>query len=213
MSARRHVQPGRFAAAAIAFSFAALSFACSRRESAREQNVVFSESAAADAGPIVDSALLASLSEARALHHEANVYEASNDPARATEALERLVHVQRPHPGTTVPEVEEVLADTYARLAELRLRAGNFDGAARDIQEGLDHAREPTYFRGHLFEVAGIIEEARAATLADAGQSADAHRAREQALSRLREAVDIQNKVISATPPSASQPPAAAPPR
>ncbi len=153
--------------------------------------------AQADAGPAVDPALLAFLSEARALHHQANVYEASNEPSQALESLDKLVHVQRPHPGVKVPEVEEVLADTYARLAELRLRAGSFDGAARDVQEGLTHAGDPTYFRGHLFEVAGLVEEARAASLTDAGHSADADRARERALALLQEAVDIQNKVIA----------------
>ncbi|WP_394820856.1 hypothetical protein [Pendulispora albinea] len=149
----------------------------------------------------VDPQLLAYLSQARALHHEANVHEASNDPARAIAALEQLTKAARPRPGAVVPEIDEVLADTYARLAELRMRAGNFDGAARDVEQGLAHAKEPTYFRGHLFEVAGIVEEARAVSLADAGRPADVTRARERALTHLREAVEIQNRVIQGDVP------------
>ncbi|WP_394849070.1 hypothetical protein LZC95_16665 [Pendulispora brunnea] len=166
----------------LALVLLVLAAACSKKE---------------DAGPVVDPPLLAFLSQARALHHEANVHEAAGEPARAIEALERLVSGPKPHPERTVPEVEEVLSDTYARLGELRLQSGNMDAAAAAIREGLAHAKEPTYFRGHLFEVSGIIEEARAASLADAGRADDAKRARERALDLLHEAVEIQNKVIT----------------
>jgi len=130
------------------------------------------------------------------------LYGRPNNPNReslehALASLEKLTRAPRPHPGAKVPEIEEVLADTYARLAELRLRGGGFDAAAHDVQEGLAHASDATYFRGHLFEVAGLVEEARAGSLADAGHASDADRARERALALLQEAVDIQNKVIA----------------
>jgi len=150
---------------------------------------------------VVDPPLLAFLSQARALHHEANVHEAAGDPGHAIDSLERLVSGPKPHPERTVPEVEEVLSDTYARLGELRLQSGNLDAAAGAVREGLIHAQEPTYFRGHLFEVSGIIEEARAASFADAGRPEDAKLARERALTLLHEAVEIQNRVISGKAP------------
>jgi hypothetical protein len=150
-----------------------------------------------DAGPAVDVDVMAFLSEARALHHDANVREQMDDVNGAIAALDRLTHARRPHEGTLVPEVEEVLADTHARIAELRLRSGDLDGASKDIKAGMTHAPEPTYFRGHLLEVDGIIEEARAASLADAGKKDDAQKARSRALELLHEAVLVQEKVIA----------------
>lgn len=151
-------------------------------------------------GVPVDVEIMAFLSEARALHHAANMKEEASDLAGATAAMERLVAAPRPHPerkgAASPPEVEEVLADAYARLAELRLKKGEVDLAAAAVKGGLEHVAEPTYFRGHLLEVQGLIEETRAAQLADAGQPAEAARAREQAIVLLEEVVKIQEQVI-----------------
>ena len=113
-------------------------------------------------GTPVDTTIMAFLSAARALHHEADLREKSGDAPGAIAALERLVAM--PAPAAT--EVDEVLADTRARLAELRLGRGDLDGADRDVRDGLLRASGPTYFRGHLLEVQGLIEEARATGLA-----------------------------------------------
>jgi len=152
--------------------------------------------AAVDSGTPIDLEVMAFLSEARALHHDANVREASHDDKGAISSLEKLTHVARPHPDKTIPEVEEVLADTYARTAEIRLRDGDIDAAAKDVREGTTHAPSDSYFRGHLLEVGGIIEEARAASLADAGKTTAAEAARKQALTLLQQAVEIQDQVI-----------------
>jgi hypothetical protein len=149
-----------------------------------------------DNGPVVDMELMAFLSEARALHHQANLKEESNDLPGAAAAMQRLVDARRPHAGKPTPEVEEVLADAYARLAELHLRQNALGPAADAVRTGLAHAPEPTYFRGHLIEVEGLIEEARAASLADAGKPDEAARAREKAIQLLEEVVRIQDQVI-----------------
>ncbi len=154
------------------------------------------ESAQKDDSAVVDSELLAFLSLARAHHHEANLLEQSGDVAGAIAALKKIVDAPKPHPGQKLPEIEEVLADTYARMAELELGAKDTASAQRDVQAGLTHVSEPTYFRGHLLEVYGIVEEARTAELADAGNSAEADKARAHALVLLREAVDVQESVI-----------------
>jgi len=149
-----------------------------------------------DDGTPVDTEIMAFLSEARALHHEANMKEESGDVAGAVSAMERLVAARRPHPERKGPEVEEVLADAYARLAELRLKKGELDPAAAAVKSGLEHVAEATYFRGHLVEVQGLVEEARAAQLADAGNATEAARAREHAIQLLEEVVKIQEQVI-----------------
>jgi tetratricopeptide (TPR) repeat protein len=122
----------------------------------------------------VDTELMAFLSEARALHHEANLKEDSGDVAGAIGAMERLTQAQRPHPSRPAPEVDEVLGDAYARLAELRLKKGDLDQAAESVARGLEHTPDPTYFKGHLLEVKGLVEETRAAQLTDAGKPEEA---------------------------------------
>jgi hypothetical protein len=145
----------------------------------------------------VDDATMAFLSEARALHHEANVREQADDLRGALAAVERIPRAKRPHPGEHVPEIDEVVADAYARVAELDLRLGDANGATRAATEGLAFAPDATYFRGHLLEVRGIAEETRAATLADAGDADAAAAARASATRWLEEAVTVQERVIA----------------
>ncbi len=154
------------------------------------------ESARTDDSAVVDTELLAFLSLARARHHEANVLEQNGDVAGASGALQKIVDAPKPHPGQRFPEIEEVLADTFARMAELELASHDASAAQRHVENGLLHASERTYFRGHLLEVYGIIEETRTAELADAGRTAEADKTRAHALSLLREAVDVQEAVI-----------------
>jgi hypothetical protein len=154
------------------------------------------EATKADESAVVDNELLAFLSLARARHHEANLLEQNGDAAGAIAALQKIVDAPKPHPGQRLPEVEEVLADTYARMAELKLGNKDVAGARHDVETGLLHVTEPTYFRGHLLEVYGIVEEARTADLRDAGDTAEADKARQHALALLREAVDVQEAVI-----------------
>lgn len=143
-------------------------------------------------GTPVDTTIMAFLSAARALHHEADLHEKSGDAPGAIAALERLVAM----PAPAAAEVDEVLADTRARLAELRLHAGDLDGADRDVREGLQRVTAPTYFRGHLLEVQGLVEEARAAAFVDAGKREEATAAKARAMSLLEQAVHVQEQVI-----------------
>ncbi len=148
------------------------------------------------AAPPIDTDIMAFLSEARALHHQANLKEDAGDLPGAIASMERLVGAQRPHPERKAPEVEEVLADAYARLAELELKRGGLDAASKAIESGLSHAPDATYFRGHLVEVQGLVMEATAEGLADAGKKDEAARAREKAIQLLEEVVKIQDQVI-----------------
>ena len=149
-----------------------------------------------DGGAAVDVETMAFLSEARALHHEANVKEEADDVRGAAAIVHRIVDARRPHPGTRIPEIEEVLADAWARIGELELRAGDPARAAAATREGLAHAQSPSYFRGHLLEVQGIAEETRASMLADAGDKPGAAKARAAAMALLEEAVTVQDRVI-----------------
>ena len=142
---------------------------------------------------VVDDALMAYLSTARVLHHEADIAEDSSDSKAAIAALQRLLDKAVPRGA---PEIDEVLSDTHARLGDLRAQLGDFDGAARDVDVGLTLARERSYFRGHLLEVRGLVAERHGKALAKSGDLAGAAKARLDAMKAYEEAIAVQDDVI-----------------
>lgn len=142
---------------------------------------------------IVDAELIAFLSKARAAHHAADLAEAKQNLARAIQHVESIPDGPVP---TRTPEVIEVLADAHARLADLRSRVGAFEEALRDVDRGLLLARSTTHFRGHLFEVRGIVHQRWMEALQASGDRAGAERERDAALEAFNEAIEIQDEVI-----------------
>jgi hypothetical protein len=145
---------------------------------------------------VVDPALLAFLSKARAAHHQADLAEDAKDTKGALAALGQIIHGPLPGGAPVPAEVAEVIADARARLAELESATGDVDAALREIDAGLVYAVMPTHFRGHLFEVKGIVLERRIAALKEKGDGAGAERVKGEAIAAFNEAIEIQNKVI-----------------
>lgn len=172
-----------------------LAVACSKREAPTD---------CGESTRVVDPVLLAFLSQARSAHHIADQREAEGDSAAALRALQTLTAAPKP-PGNA-PEVEEVLADTRARSADLLSRAGRFDQAEAEIGAGLENVRRPNYFRGHLFEVRGLLEERREKELRSSGHGQEADQARARSLSAYEEAMKIQAEVIRNAAPAPSAP-------
>lgn len=159
--------------------------------------------AEADAGRPVDPALLAFLSRARSAHHLADQAEATADLERAAKALADVV--DGPLPGVAsdpAPEVREVLADTLARQANLLSQRGDDARASELVERGLGLVPTPTYFRGHLFEVRGLLEERRSARLKERGDLDGSAAARARALDALDTAMKIQAEVIAREKPT-----------
>jgi hypothetical protein len=152
-----------------------------------------------DAERPVDSRLLAFLSRARAAHHLADAAEAAHELTRAMAPLMEVV--TGAGKDLDAPEVREVLADTFARLADLESQGGDPIRARGHIEQGLALVPTPTYFRGHLYEILGLVEERRAATLKATGDLPGAVRAEEAALEALETAMKIQAQVIDGTAP------------
>jgi tetratricopeptide (TPR) repeat protein len=148
----------------------------------------------APSAPVVDVELLAFLSKVRAAHHKADLADEADDKRGAIAALEAVL--SGPTPAGAAPEAKEVTADTRARLADLRSAVGDFDAAERDVEEGLKLATEANYFRGHLFEVLGVVLERRAKALQNRGEPDAAERARKAALEAFEKAIAIQDSVI-----------------
>jgi len=145
---------------------------------------------------VVDRALLAFLSKAKAVHHQADIAEADDAPAQAIAVLETLVKGPIPGGKQAPPEVREVLADTLARLAELRSAAGSFDAAKDDVKRGLALAVERTHYRGRLMEVLGVVEQRLHNKLQEDGDEAGAQQAKSRAIDAFQKAVAIQDEVI-----------------
>jgi hypothetical protein len=151
----------------------------------------------------VDATLLAFLSRARAAHHLADQAEAAHDLRRAVQNLTQVTDGPLP-PGSAAqaPEVREVLADTLARLADLASQLGDNEAAERHLGRGLGLVPTPTYFRGHLFEVRGLVEERNASELERRGETAQAAQAKARALEALETAMMIQAEVIQKRAPA-----------
>jgi hypothetical protein len=175
--------------------------ACSKKDPTE-----FSNCPALDAGAPVDPILLAFLSRARAAHHVADDREADGDLTASAKPLEQLVAGPLPRVGSAelAPEVREVLADTFARLADLHSRQGAFERALEDVQRGLAQVREPNYFRGHLLETEGLVEERHAKALEKNGDQAAAAVIRNRAIELLERAMDVQSGVIERAPKTPS---------
>lgn len=145
---------------------------------------------------VVDAPLLAFLSKARSAHHQADIAEQADEPRSAIAALERLVDEPTPGARRPAPEAREVLADTYARLAELRSSLEQFPEARADVRRGLELATDRTHFRGRLMEVRGLVEERQAEQLAARGEEQAAREANARAVAAFEAAIDIQAHVI-----------------
>ena len=163
-------------------------------------------SSSAESPPPIDPALLAFLSRARAAHHRADAFEEKQQLPRALTELGRILDGPLPHAAQPYVEVDEVLADTRARLADLRSQLGEYDRALRDVEAGLRLAPGQTYFRGHLFEVRGLVEERRSKALKAAGNDQEAERARQRALGAFEQAMKIQEEVIRKSAPAETTP-------
>jgi hypothetical protein len=185
---------------------------CSRREAPPPPRCE-----AADAGTPIEPLLLAFLSRARAAHHLADAREGAGDLSAAIAPLAGLVLGPfPPHPGSAgnAAEVSEVLADTRARLGDLRSRQGAFEPALADVRAGLEAVPSPNYFRGHLLETEGLIEERHAKAL-ESSDPAAAATIRQRALTLLEQAMAVQSGVLEAgarAPTSTPNPPALATP-
>ena len=95
------------------------------------------------------------------------------------------------------------MQDTHARLAELFSRQNQFDRARTEVTRGLELSTDVSYYRGHLFEVAGIVEEREAKVAEKAGDSQRASQMRARAVASYEQAVKIQSQFIEQSAPSA----------
>src|SRR5207249_3149539 len=131
-------------------------------------------------------ALLAYLSKARAVHLQADLDEQEARPLDAIAVLDKLARGAAPGGAEPPPEAREVLADTLARLAELRSGRGDYEAAKADIDRGLGIASGRTHFRGRLYEVLGAVEMRRFQDVSAKGDRDEAEQAKRRARAALK---------------------------
>ena len=94
------------------------------------------------------------------------------------------------------PEVREVLADTSARVADVESQLEQFENATQTLFGALPWVPDASYYRGHLFEVLGLVEERRTRALERQGNVKEAATARDRAMAAFEESMRIQADVI-----------------
>lgn len=156
----------------------------------------------ASAGMPVDKVLVAFLGKARAAHHSADLLEDRKKPEAAVKVLEELLSAER---IPERPEAQEVVADTRARLADLKSALGRFDDATREVDAGMALVKGTTYYRGHLLEMRGLVHERRAKQLRTQGDLDAAKAAEDAALEAFEESMRVQQQVIDQTLPDAGE--------
>ncbi|MFO0602432.1 MAG: hypothetical protein U0324_04620 [Polyangiales bacterium] len=163
--------------AALALMLLVALGACDRRPDARR----------------VDEATMALLGTARALHHEADVYESTGDFARASQAMERVLALRLP---PTFAEAEDVRADAWGRLAELDLRRDDPARALARADEALAATRHESVLQARLHMVRGQSLRALADRAAAAHDDALAARRREEALAALERSIAVNERIL-----------------
>jgi tetratricopeptide (TPR) repeat protein len=140
-----------------------------------------------------DQATMALLGTARALHHEADVYEAAGDFARASQAMERVLALRLP---PTFADAEDVRADAWGRLAELDLRRADPDRALARVDEALRATPRESVLQARLYMVRGQALRALAERAAAAHDEPAAARRREEALAALERSIAINERIL-----------------
>lgn len=145
---------------------------------------------------VVDPALMSFLSRARAAHHLADNQE-QGQSAQALATLRSVLSGPRPgSPNHLAAEVREVLADTSARVADIESQLDQFENATQTLLDALAWVPDASYYRGHLFEVLGLVEERRTRALERQGNVKEAASARDRAMAAFEESMKIQAEVI-----------------
>ncbi len=145
---------------------------------------------------------MALLGTARALHHEADVYEGTGDFVRASQAMERVLALRLPG---DFAGAEDVRADAWGRLAELDLRRNDPDRALARVDEALAATRRESVLQARLYMVRGQTLRTLADRAAGAHDEPTAARRRDEALAALERSIAINARILRRLTPGATR--------
>ncbi len=141
----------------------------------------------------LDETTMAVLNTARALHHEADVYESAGDFNAASQAIERVLALRIP---PSVAEAEDIRVDAWGRLAEIALMADDPDRALAHANAGLQDSHHESVLRARLYVVKGRALRALADREAHAGDTTTADARRREAIDALETSIQINQRVL-----------------
>ena len=107
----------------------------------------------------LSEALMLSLGQARNYHHKADLLVSVGKLDEAADAVAKVLEIAFP---AKAPESEDVLSDTRARLAKLRVMQDRLDEAMTLVDEGISASSRESFFLANLYTVRGEIFEAKA---------------------------------------------------
>jgi hypothetical protein len=140
-----------------------------------------------------DDATMAVLLTARALHHQADAFEAVGDYPAATRAIERVLALRIP---ASVQEADEVRADAWGRLAEIALASDDPDGALAHANTGLRDSRRESVLRARLHLVRGRALRALADRARTAGDTTTAQARQRDAIEAFETSIQVNQRVL-----------------
>ncbi len=141
----------------------------------------------------VDETTMAILTTARALHHEADVYESAGDFAAAGAAIERVLALRIP---PSVLEAEDIRMDAWGRLAEISLMADDPERALAHANTGLRDSHRDSVLQARLYVAKGRALRALAQRAAASGDTTAADSRRREALDALETSIQINQRVL-----------------
>lgn len=141
----------------------------------------------------IDETTMAILMTARALHHEADVYESAGDFAAAGTAIERVLALRIPQ---GVLEAEDIRMDAWGRLGEISLMADDPERALAHANTGLRDSRRDSVLQARLYVVKGRALRALAQRAVTAGEPTAAESRRREALDALETSIQINQRVL-----------------
>lgn len=135
-----------------------------------------------------------SLGQAQNYHRKGDVLVSEGKIDEAANEVAKVLEIPFPKDA---PESEDVILDTRARLAKLRVRQGKLDKAMKLVDEGIAMSTRESFFVANLHTVRGEIFQARAEA-ADAIEenSEEARQAKRAAIEAFDASIQINNALL-----------------
>ena len=135
--------------------------------------------------------LMIALGQASNYHHKADLLQREGKIDEAAAAVEAVLKISFP---ADAPESEDVILDTHARLAKLRLLQKRPDEALSLVDEGIAMSTRDSFFSANLHTVRGQVFEAKA--MAAEPDSDEAKQAAVDAISAFDASIKINEGLL-----------------
>jgi hypothetical protein len=162
--------PGRYASLWVLSLTAVLALASCGKESAPPPPEGSAVTQLTQPENALTEGLMIALGQARNYHHKADLLLRAGKIDEAAAAVEAVLKIAFP---AEAPESEDVILDTHARLAKLRLLQKRPDDALSLVDEGIAMSTRDSFFLANLHTVRGEVFESKATAAEPGSDEAD----------------------------------------